>query len=107
MREPIAVVDLFSGPGGLGEGFSACVGADRRPRCRIHVSIEKERSAHRTLLLRAFLRRFPGGFPPEYHACLNGDIPMPDWAALYPTEWSEAEDEARCPSSESRRRTPS
>lgn len=96
MREPIAIVDLFSGPGGLGEGFSACVGADRRPRYRIHVSIEKERSAHRTLLLRAFLRRFPDGFPPEYHACLNGDIPMPDWAALYPTQWSEAEDEARC-----------
>lgn len=96
MKKPIAVVDLFSGPGGLGEGFSACVGADHQSRYKIHVSIEKDRSAHRTLLLRAFLRQFRGGLPPEYHACLNGDIPMPDWAALYPAAWSAAEDEARC-----------
>ena len=78
MKKPIAVVDLFSGPGGLGEGFSACVGADHQSRYKIHVSIEKDRSAHRTLLLRAFLRQFRGGLPPEYHACLNGDIPMPE-----------------------------
>ena len=96
MREQIAIVDLFSGPGGLGEGFSSLPGPDGRARFRIEVSIEKEASAHRTLRLRAFLRQFGTDFPPEYHDFLNGHIPEPDWETLYPREWSAACDEARC-----------
>lgn len=92
---PVAVVDLFSGPGGLGEGFSASVGRDGAPQFRIAVSIEKEASAHRTLRLRAFLRQFDQ-YPPEYYDWLNGQISEPTWHSLYPHEWAVAGDEARC-----------
>ncbi|TIM46787.1 MAG: DNA cytosine methyltransferase [Mesorhizobium sp.] len=95
MSDPIAVVDLFSGPGGLGEGFSACRGLDGRRRYRISLSIEKEESAHRTLRMRAFLHQFEM-FPPEYYAWLNGEVEEPDWKKLFPKEWAVAEDEARC-----------
>lgn len=45
----IPVIDLFAGPGGLGEGFSRI----RSPRFQIVVSIEKDEMAHDTLRLRA------------------------------------------------------
>ena len=45
----IPVIDLFAGPGGLGEGFSACCDQDSAPRFRVALSIEKEGHAHRTL----------------------------------------------------------
>ncbi len=93
----VPVVDLFAGPGGLAEGFSACRRPDGRRRYRIALSIEKDRVAHRTLLLRAFLRRFANGFPPEYYDFLNGVVPEePDWATLYPSRWAAACDETRC-----------
>ena len=90
-------MDLFAGPGGLAEGFSACLRSNGRRRYRIALSIEKDRVAHRTLLLRAFLRRFLTGFPPEYYDFLNGVVPEePDWAKLYPGRWAAACDETRC-----------
>ena len=49
----IKVIDLFSGPGGLGEGFAA---ADDGNAFRISVSAEMETSAHSTLTMRAFYR---------------------------------------------------
>ncbi|MEO5686204.1 MAG: DNA cytosine methyltransferase [Burkholderiaceae bacterium] len=45
----IPVLDLFAGPGGLGEGFSR----SERLKFRIVGSIEKDASAHETLRLRA------------------------------------------------------
>lgn len=95
MSDPIAIVDLFSGPGGLGEGFSSCLGSNNSRRYKIHLSIEKEPSAHKTLRMRAFLRRFEA-FPEEYYAWLNGKSAEPDWRVLFPREWEAAEDEARC-----------
>ncbi|MER9641420.1 DNA cytosine methyltransferase [Mesorhizobium sp. M0239] len=95
MSDPIAIVDLFSGPGGLGEGFSACRGLDGKRRYRISLSIEKEESAHRTLRMRAFLHQFET-FPPEYYAWLNGKVEEPDWKKVFPKEWAIAEDQARC-----------
>ena len=93
----VPVVDLFAGPGGLAEGFSACRRPDGRRRYRIALSIEKDPVAHRTLLLRAFLRRFAKGFPPEYYDYLNGVAPEePDWAKLYPKRWAAACDETKC-----------
>lgn len=92
---PVAVVDLFSGPGGLGEGFSACRTPTGERQYQIDVSIEKEASAHQTLRLRAFLRQFDE-FPLEYHAWLNGESGQPHWKSIFPREWAAAEDEARC-----------
>jgi len=96
MDKPIAVVDLFSGPGGLAEGFAASGRTAGIDRYRIRVSIEKDPAAHQTLLLRSFLRQFGGKFPPEYYAFLNGESDEPDWAGLYPGQWRNAADEARC-----------
>ena len=95
MTKPMAIVDLFSGPGGLGEGFSAARDKVSGRRYQIEISIEKEASAHKTLRLRAFLRRF-SEFPAEYYAWLAGKITEPHWHKLYPLEWEAAESEALC-----------
>jgi DNA (cytosine-5)-methyltransferase 1 len=95
MTRPIAIFDLFSGPGGLGEGFSAMRNRAGEPRYQIDTSIEKESSAHRTLRLRAFLRGLRV-FPAEYYAWLAGETTEPDWQKLYPSEWEAAENEALC-----------
>ena len=61
----IPVVDLFAGPGGLGEGFSAYSNHNEQQVFDIVLSIEKNKDAHRTLELRSFLRKFPRGQAPE------------------------------------------
>ena len=61
----IPVVDLFAGPGGLGEGFSSILSEDGNPRFDVRVSIEKDPIAHRTLSLRALFKSFPHGKVPE------------------------------------------
>ncbi len=53
---PIPVVDIFAGPGGLGEGFSAVEDRRGRPAFDVVLSVEKESDAHRTLLLRKLMR---------------------------------------------------
>lgn len=88
-----AVVDLFAGPGGLAEGFSRVRHQDTHP-FSIALSVEKEASAHSTLLLRSFLRQFNNGFPKEYYSFLNGHIEEPSWQDLYPREWRIASSEA-------------
>lgn len=56
MTKPVQLVDLFAGPGGLGEGFSSIRKPDHSRHFKTLVSVEKEASAHRTLTLRAFYR---------------------------------------------------
>ena len=93
----VPVVDLFSGPGGLAEGFAALRDSHGHPRFSISLSIEMDEAAHRTLRLRGFLRKFSSGFPPEYYNFLNGfESREPDWGALYPEEWKKACDETHC-----------
>lgn len=73
---PIKVIDLFAGPGGLGEGFSAYPIKGKKA-FKISISIEKDESAHRTLLLRAFFRQFEQNnlpVPEEYYAFLRGEL---------------------------------
>ncbi len=75
MRTPIKVIDLFAGPGGLGEGFSAFRSPDNKQAFKIAISIEKEASAHRTLLLRSFFRQYDKeDVPEEYYAFLRGEL---------------------------------
>ena len=94
MAPRYSVVDIFAGPGGLAEGFAAVTAEDGSRPFKIALSIEKEASAHATLLLRTFLRQFPSQLPKEYYEFLNGDGDEPDWAALYPKEWRRASEEA-------------
>lgn len=72
MSERIPIIDLFAGPGGLGEGFSAFQSASGQYPFEIALSIEKEPQAHQTLTLRAFFRQFPPGqAPKEYYQYLR------------------------------------
>ena len=67
----IPVIDIFAGPGGLGEGFSSLVQNEERV-FDIRLSIEKDEHAHKTLELRSFFRCFPvGQAPKEYYELLQ------------------------------------
>ncbi len=59
------VIDLFAGPGGLGEGFSSFEEERGHQSFRIGLSIEKDAYAHQTLELRAFYRQFQKALLPE------------------------------------------
>lgn len=50
----ITLIDLFAGPGGLGEGFSNC---KKNSPFKIALSVEYEKNAHQTLTLRSFYRK--------------------------------------------------
>lgn len=74
-NKPIPIIDLFAGPGGLGEGFSSVTNADGSPAFRIGLSIEKEPSAHKTLTLRAVFRQLRGTPSIEhYFSYVRGEI---------------------------------
>lgn len=74
-EKEIPVIDLFAGPGGLGEGFSASLSADGFRQYKIVLSIEMEHWAHKTLELRSFFHQFPSRRAPvDYYAHLRGDI---------------------------------
>ena len=71
----VPVIDIFAGPGGLGEGFSAYPIEGTESVFRIRLSLEKEENAHRTLQLRAFYRQFRRGEAPEaYYRLLRQEI---------------------------------
>lgn len=67
------IVDLFAGPGGLGEGFSSFSDSGRRP-FKLAASVEREASAHKTLTLRAFFRQFDKA-PDEYYEYVKSGDP--------------------------------
>lgn len=70
----IPVIDLFAGPGGLGEGFSALKDEKGNRIFKIVLSVEKEEYAHQTLELRSFFRQFEKEIPEEYYKYLRGEI---------------------------------
>ena len=92
MRLP--VIDLFAGPGGLGEGFSA-LRRGGRPVFKIGLSIEKDPFAHQTLQMRAFFRQFPDRqAPPEYYDHLAGILSRAELFEAHPVQAKHAEQEA-------------
>lgn len=110
----IPVIDLFAGPGGLGEGFSAfkspcslrsndcaaltsCTLEDNgvyQSEFEIRLSIEMDTVAHRTLELRAFFRQFRYGAPDDYYNYLSGEITREKLFEAHPTEATHAMKEA-------------
>ena len=93
---PVPIIDLFAGPGGLGEGFTSCVDARTKERqFKIAVSVEKDTFAHRTLSLRAFLRQFPIGDAPEaYYEYVKRQMTRDELFCSYPTQATSAQEEA-------------
>jgi DNA (cytosine-5)-methyltransferase 1 len=92
---PIPIIDIFAGPGGLGEGFSYLKSTDGMPLFKIKLSIEKDEFAHRTLELRAFYRQFNGrSIPPEYYEYLKEKISRKELFKKYKIEALEAKKEA-------------
>ncbi|MDM7979031.1 MAG: DNA cytosine methyltransferase [Rhizobium sp.] len=97
MPSTFGIVDLFAGPGGLGEGFASLMQNDHAP-FRIGISVEKEASAHATLTLRAFLRQYRlrhHTLPIEYVEFHAGRRAQPDWSEIDAEAWRHAVDEAR------------
>ena len=75
----IPVIDIFAGPGGLGEGFSSVVDKKGDRFFDIKLSIEKNEDAHKTLQLRSFFRQFPIGKVPKKYYDLLKIIKKDDW----------------------------
>ena len=89
----VPVIDLFAGPGGLGEGFSAY--DKRNARFKIALSVEKDPDARKTLKLRAFFRQFEkSNVPPDYYAYVNGEIQLEDLYKRWPEQANKADSEA-------------
>lgn len=91
--EGIPIVDLFAGPGGLGEGFSSVEGDP----FRIIVSAEMNSSARATLRLRAFyrlLKRRGGNALDSYYRYCNNESEFPH-DETNRDAWQDSGDEAR------------
>lgn len=97
---PIQVIDLFAGPGGLGEGFSACGQEEGREDFRVALSIEKDAVARTTLRWRAFTRALYGRGVNGAHVIdaleshPRREQPEPAALAGRGTVWREAAEEA-------------
>jgi DNA (cytosine-5)-methyltransferase 1 len=83
----IPVIDLFAGPGGVGEGFSA----GRTNVFKIALSIEKDRTARETLRLRSFFRQFPTRAPDDYYQYLRGTLSIEELYLRHPDEVARAD----------------
>ncbi len=91
--QSIPIVDLFAGPGGLGEGFSSLNSGNA---FEIVTSVEKDPHAHQTLLLRAFFRNAKKRgkkYLDSYYAYCNGESESP-WDKTNRALWDLACEEA-------------
>lgn len=81
-RTTIPIIDLFAGPGGLGEGFASYRTEGGSAAFRIGLSVEKDEVAHRTLTLRAVFRQLVGTTAEErYYDYVRGDISAAEFRA--------------------------
>lgn len=90
----IQIVDLFAGPGGLGEGFASF---EEGTRFQILVSAEAEPTARETLKLRAFYRLLKRENPDrlrDYYDYCNGKTSKP-YSDYSVAQWDRADLEAR------------
>ena len=95
MNNYYSIIDLFAGPGGLGEGFSAFTTQEKSRPFRIALSIEKDYYAHNTLQLRSFFRQFtPDKVPEDYYSYLRGNFDFSLLKERYPVEMHQAMNEA-------------
>lgn len=96
---PVPIIDLFAGPGGLGEGFASLKGNKQQPFFEIGLSIEKDAVAHRTLTLRAVFRRLRGTKSVRhYYSYIRGEIDEAAFREIpaVASAFAHATKEARC-----------
>jgi DNA (cytosine-5)-methyltransferase 1 len=91
----ILVIDLFAGPGGLGEGISSCEHENGNKPFQIGVSVEKEATAHKTLTTRAFYRKIKerADGQADYYQYARGNITREELFARHPKQAQEAIEE--------------
>lgn len=90
-QDAYPVIDLFAGPGGLGEGFASTLDAKGHRRFQSVVAVERDEFSHQTLLLRHFFRQFPDGeAPDDYYDFLAGRITRAELFARYPAAYADA-----------------
>ena len=95
----IPVVDLFAGPGGLGEGFASHHRLTGEPTSafRIVLSVEKDQDAHETLRLRSFFRQFQDqDVPKDYYRFVRGEISRNELEHRHASQFRAANQEAWC-----------
>lgn len=90
----IKVVDVFAGPGGLSEGFSAVKDNRGNPVFEIVLSIEMDPFAFETLKLRTFFRSFGSNVPDGYYMHLRQEVERDELYESFPAAAREAE--AKC-----------
>lgn len=85
------LVDLFAGPGGLGEGFSELYNSDNSRAFKSVVSIERDEFAYQTLLLRHFYKSYAKqNVPDDYYAYLEGRIDKKELVERNSNNWQFA-----------------
>ena len=89
MKQPIPVIDVFAGAGGLGEGFSSLNDSET---FKVVLSIEMDEVAHKTLELRAFFRQFDTA-PDDYYRYLRGQIKRDELFDSFPSQSLSAQKE--------------
>lgn len=96
-KKPIPIIDIFAGPGGLGEGFSHVIKANGDPVFEVALSIEKDPIARETLKLRAFVRLLKAKKPDlllRYYRELGISLTVAQLYALAPKLEQDADREA-------------
>lgn len=93
--DKILVIDLFAGPGGLGEGISSVTDINGNRPFKIGLSVEKEESAHKTLTTRAFYRKIQDSKEglESYNEYLSGKISRDQLFKRYPKQAEQALEE--------------
>lgn len=83
------IVDLFSGPGGLSEGFRAA-GSQSRTDARVSLSVEMDQWAVQTLRQRAFqMAEGPDDPLLREITLVAGRVETPDWAEIASSRWGK------------------
>lgn len=78
---PVPIIDIFAGPGGLGEGFAALKDEQGRQSFRLALSVEKDSIACQTLSMRAVRRHLAdAGRLDRYYEFLRGDLDRDQFA---------------------------
>ena len=97
----IPIIDLFAGPGGLGEGFATARDRKGRKTFNIGVSIEKDPIAHATLSLRAAFRHLVTPSAKQlYYDFIQGHIKLEEF-----TEHKSTSEALRIATKEARQAT--